>query len=113
MVLKLKTAWCDGTTHIVTSPHTFMQRPAALAPWHGLHLIRFHGVPAPNATLWAMVVPAVVTQWNCSIADCDPVPEIPLLLPGSKYGHEASSGQHICMQYTFFIKLFDKYKWQA
>ena len=31
VVLKLKTAWCDGTTHIVMSPLEFMQRLAARA----------------------------------------------------------------------------------
>jgi len=44
LVLKLKTAWYDGTTHLVMSPLEFMQRLAALVPRPGLHLIRFHGV---------------------------------------------------------------------
>jgi len=58
VVLKLKTPWHDGTTHIVMSPLTFMQRLAALVPRPRLHLIRFHGVLAPNAKLRAQVVPA-------------------------------------------------------
>ena len=58
VVLKLKTAWRDGTTHIVMSPLEFMQRLAALVPRPRLHLIRFHGVLAPNAKLRARVVPA-------------------------------------------------------
>jgi len=57
-VLKLKTPWHDGTTHIVMSPLEFMQRLAALVPRPRLHLIRFHGVLAPNAKLRAQVVPA-------------------------------------------------------
>ncbi len=32
VVLKLKTVWCDGTTHIVMSPLEFMQRLAMLVP---------------------------------------------------------------------------------
>ena len=40
VVLKLKTAWHDGTTHIVMSPLEFMQRLAALVPRPRLHLIR-------------------------------------------------------------------------
>ena len=32
VVRKLKTAWRDGTTHIVMSPLTFMRRLAALVP---------------------------------------------------------------------------------
>ena len=55
--LKLKTLWRDGTTHQVMSPLEFMQRLAALVPRPRLHLIRFHGVLAPNAKLRAKVVP--------------------------------------------------------
>jgi hypothetical protein len=55
--LKLKTPWRDGTTHLVMSPLEFMQRLAALVPRPRLHLIRFHGVLAANAKLWALVVP--------------------------------------------------------
>jgi len=55
--LKLKTAWRDGTTHLVMSPLEFMQRLAALVPRPRLHLIRFHGVLAPNAKLRRLVVP--------------------------------------------------------
>ena len=49
VVLKQKTAWRDGTTHLVMSPLKFtqrpaalefMQRPAALVPRSRLHLIR-------------------------------------------------------------------------
>jgi hypothetical protein len=46
-----------STTHLVMSPLEFMQRLAALVPRPRLHLIRFHGVLAPNAMLRAMVVP--------------------------------------------------------
>ncbi len=62
VVLKLKTPWRDGTTHLVMSPPELMQRLAALVPRPRLHLIRFHGVLAPNATLRAMVVPQEVRQ---------------------------------------------------
>jgi hypothetical protein len=54
---KLKTPWRDGTTHLVTRPLEFMQRLAALVPRPQLHLIRFHGVLAPNAKLRARGVP--------------------------------------------------------
>ena len=62
VVLKLKTAWSDGTTHLVMSPLEFMQRLAALVPRPRLHLIRFHGVLAPNAKLRALVVPQAPEQ---------------------------------------------------
>lgn len=57
VVLQLKSAWRDGTTHIKMSPLEFMQRLAALVPRPRLHLIRFHGVLAPNARLRAAIVP--------------------------------------------------------
>jgi len=57
VVFKLKTAWRDGTTHLVMSPLEFMQRLAALVLPPPLHLIRFHGGLAPNAKLRAQVVP--------------------------------------------------------
>ncbi|MGH8569544.1 MAG: transposase [Gammaproteobacteria bacterium] len=38
----------EGTTHIVMSPLEFLQRLAALVPDPRLHLIRFHGVLAPE-----------------------------------------------------------------
>ena len=61
VVVKLKTPWRDGATHLVMAPLEFMQRLAALVPRPRLHLIRFHGVLAPSstnsATLRALVVP--------------------------------------------------------
>jgi len=57
VVLQLKSAYRDGTTHMVMSPLEFMQRLAALVPRSHLHLIRFHGVLAPNARLRAAIVP--------------------------------------------------------
>jgi hypothetical protein len=57
VVLKLKTAYRNGTTHLVMSPMEFMQRLAALVPRPRLNLIRFHGVLAPNAKLRSQVVP--------------------------------------------------------
>ena len=59
MELKLKTPWRDGTTQLVMSPLEFMQRLAALVPRPRLHLIRFHGVLAPNAKRRSLVVPQV------------------------------------------------------
>jgi hypothetical protein len=60
VVLKLKTPWRDGTTHLVMSPLEFMQRLAALVPRPRLHLIRFHGVLAPNAKL--RIIAAILEQ---------------------------------------------------
>ena len=57
VVLQLKTPYRDGTTHLVMTPLEFLQRLAALVPRPRLHLLRFHGVLAPNAALRAQIVP--------------------------------------------------------
>jgi Putative transposase len=62
--LKLKPPWRDGTTHHVMSPLEFMQRLAALVPRPRLHLIRFHGVLAPNAKWRSKVVPQASEDSN-------------------------------------------------
>ena len=61
VALKLKTAWRDGISHHVMEPMEFMRRLAALVPRPRLHLIRFHGVLAPNAKLRKAVVPVPPT----------------------------------------------------
>ena len=62
LVLKLKTAWRDGTTHLVMSQVEFMQRLATLVPKFRLHPIRFHGVLAPLSTTSAKLHAPVVLQ---------------------------------------------------
>ena len=52
-----KTPYRDGTPHLVMTPLEFMQSLAALVPRPRLHLIRFHGVLAPNAALRSQIVP--------------------------------------------------------
>ena len=78
VVLKLKTAWRNGTTHIVLTPMEFMQRLAALVPRPRLHLIRFHGVLAPNAKLRSTVVPTPAPQTTAGEGDCQHAHSKPL-----------------------------------
>ena len=72
-MLKLKTAWRDGTTHRVVSSLEYMQRLAALVPRPRLHLIHFRGVLAPNATLRARVMPqeAEASAQGAKPAECE------------------------------------------
>ncbi len=56
VVLRLKSPYQDGTTHIVMSALEFMQRLAALVPRPRLNLIHFHGVLAPNAKLRPQII---------------------------------------------------------
>ena len=72
VVLQLKSAFKDGTTHIVMSPLEFMQRLAALVPRPRLHLIRFHGVLAPNAKLRREIVPSPPEQATAPACDHAP-----------------------------------------
>ena len=58
VVLQLKSPYHDGTTHVVMSALELMQRLAALVPRPRLHLIRFHGVLAPNARLRPEIIPS-------------------------------------------------------
>ena len=54
--------WRDGTTQQGTPPLEFMQRLAALVPRPGLHLNRFHSVPAPSSITSARPRALVVPQ---------------------------------------------------
>ncbi len=81
VVLRLKSPYRDGTTHIVMRPQEFMSRLAALVPRPRLHLIRFHGVLAPNAKLRSAFVPDVVQ-------------------PASKPAHEPTNAQAARMSWA-------------
>ena len=69
VVLQLKSPYHDGTTHIVMSPLEFLQRLAALVPRPRLHLIRFHGVLAPNAKLRPAIIPSAPSDANPAAPD--------------------------------------------
>ena len=71
VVLKLKTPWRNGTTHILLTPMEFMQQLAALVPRPRLHLIRFHGVLASNAKLRSQVVPVPAQQKTAGEGNCN------------------------------------------
>ena len=57
VVYELKHAFRDGTTHVLFEPLDFIARLAALVPRPRTHLIRFHGLFAPNARHRRLVVP--------------------------------------------------------
>ena len=64
MVYKLKTAYRNGTTHIVLSPLDLLSRLASLVPRPRVHLIRFHGVFAPHFKYRSLVTPAPSDETN-------------------------------------------------
>jgi hypothetical protein len=53
-------------------PLEFMERLAALVPRPRLHLIRFHGVLAPNAKLRSQIVPSPTERATALAADHAP-----------------------------------------
>ncbi len=58
VVHELKHPFRDGTTEFLFEPLDFLARLAALVPRPRSHLIRYHGVLAPNARHRRLVVPA-------------------------------------------------------
>ena len=52
VVLKLKTSWRDGTTHLVMSPLEFMQRLAARAIEERPLVARAQAEAAPDSVPW-------------------------------------------------------------
>jgi len=56
--VQLKSAYRDGTTHVVLEPLDFLARLAAVVPPPRMHLTRYHGVFAPHHALRAAVTPA-------------------------------------------------------
>ena len=100
VVLQLKSPYHDGTTHVVMSPLELMQRLAALVPRPRLHLIRFHGVLAPNAKLRSAIIPsAPVNAPNAAAVHADAPPSLgagapelcPVAQAGIRYRHRAVS----------------------
>ena len=55
---QLKTAYRDGTTHVIFEPLDFIAKLAALVPKPRANLTRFHGVFAPNSKHRVQVTPA-------------------------------------------------------
>ena len=80
------------------SPLEFMQRLAALVPRPRLHLIRFHGVLAPNAKLRALVVPRAPEQATGESA-------VPVTESGCTHGLPARIGWARLLKRVFQIDL--------
>jgi hypothetical protein len=57
VVLKLKTPYSDGTSHLLFSGLEFVEKLAALVPPPRIHLTRFFGCLAPHAKIRSLIVP--------------------------------------------------------
>ena len=105
VVLQLKSAFKDGTTNIVMSPLEFMQRLAALVPRPRLHLIRFHGVLAPNAKLRREIVPSPPEQATAPACDHAPPARLSwarLLKTGLRHRHRTLSELRRQLEHSTF-----------
>ncbi len=56
VLLALKTAWADGTRHLLFEPLELLEKLAALTPRPRINLVLYHGVLAPHARWRAHVV---------------------------------------------------------
>lgn len=54
---ELKRPWSDGTHHVVFEPLEMLEKVVALIPRPWTHLVRYHGVFAPNHRLRSRVIP--------------------------------------------------------
>lgn len=57
IILKLKTKYSDGTTHLLFSGLEFVEKLAALVPQPRIHLTRYFGCLAPHAAIRSQIVP--------------------------------------------------------
>ena len=57
LTYRLKTPWCNGTTHVIFEPLELMEKLAVLVPAPRANLIRYHGVLGPAAKWRAAIVP--------------------------------------------------------
>jgi hypothetical protein len=49
VLVELRKAWRDGTTHLLLEPIELLEKLAALTPRPEVHLLIYHGVLAPHA----------------------------------------------------------------
>jgi hypothetical protein len=57
LVLRLKTRWRDGTTHILMEQRELIERLVPLIPPPRTHQVRYHGILAPAASLRDRIAP--------------------------------------------------------
>ena len=73
VVLTLKTAWTDGTQHLVFEPLELLERLAAITPRPRINLVLYHGVLAPHARWRARVVAFGAPAGDVPVAAPSPV----------------------------------------
>ena len=69
LIYRLKKAYSDGTTHVKFSAMELIEKLVALIPRPRMHLVRYHGILAPNARLRSRIVPKVKTETTTTDAE--------------------------------------------
>ncbi len=69
LLLRLKTRWRDGTTHIAMERSELIERLVPLIPPPRAHQVRYHGILAPCASLRSRVVP--VDEFDPGLASAE------------------------------------------
>jgi hypothetical protein len=69
LLLRLKTRWRDGTTHIAMERSELIDRLVPLIPPPRAHQVRYHGILAPCASLRSRVVPMQEFELNVPAAE--------------------------------------------
>jgi Putative transposase len=62
VLVQLKRAWTDGTSHLLFEPFEFLEKLAALTPRPRTNLILYHGVLGPHARWRSRIVPGPARQ---------------------------------------------------
>jgi hypothetical protein len=77
VVLKLKTKYSDGTSHLLFSGLEFVEKLAALVPQPRIHLTRYHGCLAPHAKIRSEIVPKKEPETDSTPATPAAAPDKP------------------------------------
>ena len=77
-MLELKRAFTDGTNHVLFESEDFIARLAALVPRPRAHLLRYHGLFAPNAPKCRLIVKSSLSRTRANATDDDPPPRAPM-----------------------------------
>jgi hypothetical protein len=62
VLVELRKAWRDGSTHLLFEPAEFLEKLAALTPRPRINLILYHGVLGPHARWRSRIVPGPARQ---------------------------------------------------
>ena len=97
-MLTLKTAWADGTRHLIFEPLTLLEKLAALTPRPRINLVLYHGVLAPHASWRARVVgygaPPIEAPTAASVAP--DVNDAPTAAPNARHWAWAALMRRAC-----------------